>query len=86
MARKSVNFNVSEETYNRIHEIFPGVLGTDENLQLLIQAYDYWCENKDGAETGGKECFYGERVGRTTAEGSKPVRKRYGEFEGDQLS
>ena len=50
MARKSVNFNVSEETYNRIHEIFPGVLGTDENLQLLIQAYDYWCENKGGAE------------------------------------
>lgn len=60
MARKSVNFNVSEETYNRIHEIFPGVLGTDENLQLLIQAYDYWCNNK--VDVGAMEALVSEKA------------------------
>lgn len=60
MARKSVNFNVSEETYNRIHEIFPGVLGTDENLQLLIQAYDYWYNNK--VDVGAVEALVSEKA------------------------
>ena len=47
MARKSVNFNVSEDTYNQVKSIFPDVVGTEDNLKQLLSAYQFWCEHKD---------------------------------------
>ena len=34
--RKSVNFNVSLETYEKVKEIFPEAIGTEDNLLQLI--------------------------------------------------
>lgn len=47
MARKSINFNVSEDTFNQIKTIFPDAVGTDDNLRQLIQAYLYREQHKD---------------------------------------
>lgn len=47
MARKSVNFNVSDETHNKIKQIFPDVVGTEDNLKQLIQGYEYYQQHKD---------------------------------------
>lgn len=49
MARKSINFNVSEDTFNQIKTIFPDAVGTDDNLRQLIQAYLYREQHKDDA-------------------------------------
>ena len=49
MGRKSVNFNVSSETYERVRVLFPDAIGTDENLNLLITGYCYWLEHRDDA-------------------------------------
>lgn len=49
MARKSINFNVSEDTFNQIKAIFPDAVGTDDNLRQLIQAYLYHEQHKDDA-------------------------------------
>lgn len=45
--RKSVNFNVSLEAYEKVKEIFPEVIGTEDNLLQLVTAYKFWCEHKD---------------------------------------
>ena len=45
--RKSVNFNVSQEAYEKVKEIFPEVIGTEDNLLQLVTAYKFWCEHKD---------------------------------------
>ena len=47
--RKSVNFNVSLEAYEQVKEIFPEVIGTEDNLLQLVSAYKFWCEHKDDA-------------------------------------
>ena len=47
--RKSVNFNVSLEAYEKVKEIFPEVIGTEDNLLQLVTAYKFWCEHKDDA-------------------------------------
>lgn len=47
MARKSVNFNVSEDTYNQVKSIFPDVVGTEDNLKQLLTAYQFWWDHKD---------------------------------------
>lgn len=39
MARKSINFNVSEDTYNKIKSVFPDAVGTEDNLCKLLEAY-----------------------------------------------
>lgn len=49
--RKSVNFNVSLEAYNKVKEIFPDAIGTEDNLLQLIEAYKFWCEHKDDVNT-----------------------------------
>lgn len=49
MARKSVNFNVSEGTYNRVKSLFPDVVGTEDNLLQLLNAYDWYNEHKNDA-------------------------------------
>lgn len=51
MARKSVNFNVSEETYNKIKQIFPDVVGTEDNLKQLMQGYEYHQQHKDDPQS-----------------------------------
>lgn len=50
MARKSVNFNLNEETHNRLRTFFPEgqALGTDDNmLQLLDAMKFYQCHKND---------------------------------------
>lgn len=49
--RKSVNFNVSEETHNKIKQIFPDVVGTEDNLKQLIQGYEYYQQHKDDPQS-----------------------------------
>lgn len=49
--RKSVNFNVSLEAYEKVKEIFPEVIGTEDNLLQLIEAYKFWCAHKDDVNT-----------------------------------
>lgn len=44
--RKSVNFNVSLETYELVKEIFPDVIGTEDNLRQLVTAYKFWLEHQ----------------------------------------
>ncbi len=41
MARKSINFNVSEETYQLVKDIFPEVIGSDDNMRQLIDAFRF---------------------------------------------
>lgn len=45
--RKSINFNVSQETYNQVKELFPDVVGTEDNLKLLLLAYRFYIEHKN---------------------------------------
>ena len=47
--RKSVNFNVSLETYEMVKEIFPDVIGTEDNLRQLVTAYKFWLEHRNDA-------------------------------------
>lgn len=49
MARKSVNFNVSEGTYNRVKSLFPDVVGTEDNLLQLLNSYEWYNEHKNDA-------------------------------------
>lgn len=49
--RKSVNFNVSLEAYDKVKEIFPEVIGTEDNLLQLVTAYKFWTEHKDDVNT-----------------------------------
>ena len=49
--RKSVNFNVSLEAYDKVKEIFPEVIGTEDNLLQLVTAYKFWTEHKDDVIT-----------------------------------
>ena len=55
--RKSVNFNVSQEAYDMVKEIFPDVIGTEDNLRQLVVAYKFWAAHKDdkSAEERQKE-------------------------------
>lgn len=55
MARKSVNFNVSPEVYEKVREVFPDVIGTEDNLLQLIEAYKFWQEHKDNVTTDNSE-------------------------------
>ena len=45
--RKSINFNVSQETYNQVKELFPDVVGTEDNLKQLLSAYRFHIEHKN---------------------------------------
>lgn len=45
--RKSINFNVSQETYDLVRSIFPDVVGTEDNLKLLLHAHDFYLKHKD---------------------------------------
>lgn len=45
--RKSINFNVSQETYDQVKELFPDVVGTEDNLKLLLLAYRFYIEHKN---------------------------------------
>lgn len=49
MARKSVNFNIAEETYSRLRTFFPEgqALGTDDNMLQLLDALAFYQEHKD---------------------------------------
>lgn len=51
MGRRSVNFNVPQETYDKVKEIFPDVIGTEDNLLQLITGYKFWQEHKDDVNT-----------------------------------
>ena len=55
MARKSVNFNVSPEVYEKVREVFPDVIGTEDNLLLLIEAYKKQQEHRDDVTTDNSE-------------------------------
>lgn len=41
MARKSINFNVSEETFQLVKDIFPEVIGSDDNMRQLVEAFRF---------------------------------------------
>ena len=45
--RKSINFNVSQETYDQVKELFPDVVGTEDNLKQLLSAYRFHIEHKN---------------------------------------
>ena len=45
--RKSINFNVSQETYDQVKELFPDVVGTEDNLKQLLLAYRFHIEHKN---------------------------------------
>ena len=45
--RKSINFNVSQETYDQVKELFPDVVGTEDNLKQLLSAYRFYIEHKN---------------------------------------
>ena len=45
--RKSINFNVSQETYDQVKELFPNVVGTEDNLKQLLSAYRFHIEHKN---------------------------------------
>ena len=45
--RKSINFNVSQETYDQVKELFPDVVGTEDNLKLLLLAYRFYIEHEN---------------------------------------
>lgn len=45
--RKSINFNVSQETYDQVKEFFPDVVGTEDNLKQLLSAYRFRIEHKN---------------------------------------
>lgn len=50
MARKSVNFNLTEETNNRLRIFFPEgqALGTDDNMLQLLDAMEFYqCHKND---------------------------------------
>ncbi|MGM9825706.1 MAG: hypothetical protein ACI3Z8_04635 [Paludibacteraceae bacterium] len=49
MARKSVNFNITEETYSRLRTYFPEgqALGTDDNMLQLLDALAFYQAHKD---------------------------------------
>ena len=49
MARKSVNFNITEETYSRLRTYFPEgqALGTDDNMLQLLDALAFYLAHKD---------------------------------------
>ena len=49
MARKSVNFNISEETYSYLRTFFPEgqALGTDDNMLQLLDALAFYQAHKD---------------------------------------
>lgn len=49
MARKTTSFSLSLETYDRLKAIFPDVVGTDDNMQLLLNAYEHQGDSNDGA-------------------------------------
>lgn len=57
--RKSVNFNVSVEAYEKVKEIFPDVIGTEDNLLQLVTAYKFWVEHKDNINTDNSEVIEG---------------------------
>ncbi len=50
MARKSINFNVSEATYALVKDIFPEVIGTDDNMRQLVEAFHYKEEHPEQDE------------------------------------
>lgn len=41
MARKNLSFNLSEETYARIRELFPDQTGSEGNLTALMDTYEH---------------------------------------------
>ena len=45
--RKSINFNVSQETYDQVKELFPDVVGSEDNLKQLLSAYRFHIEHKN---------------------------------------
>ena len=45
--RKSINFNVSQETYDQVKELFPDIVGTEDNLKQLLSAYRFHIEHKN---------------------------------------
>lgn len=49
MARKSVNFNVTEETFARMRSFFPEgqALGTDDNMLQLLDALSFYHDHKN---------------------------------------
>lgn len=49
MARKSVNFNITEGTYSRLRTYFPEgqALGTDDNMLQLLDALAFYQAHKD---------------------------------------
>ena len=49
MARESVNFNISEETYSHLRTFFPEgqALGTDDNMLQLLDALAFYQAHKD---------------------------------------
>lgn len=53
MARKSVNFNITEETYSRLRTYFPEgqALGTDDNMLQLLDALAFYQAHKDDKPT-----------------------------------
>lgn len=59
--RKSVNFNVSQETYDKVKEIFPEVIGTEDNLLLLVNAYKFWEQHKNDAP-GADAAAYEQKI------------------------
>lgn len=49
MARKSVNFNLTEETNSRLRTFFPEgqALGTDDNMLQMLDALEFYQQHKD---------------------------------------
>ena len=68
MARKSVNFNVSEGTYNRVKSLFPDVVGTEDNLLQLLNSYEWYNEHKNDASADDQISELQAQIRRLTAD------------------